>query len=155
MTDDAWSGGMRLRLSSLGAVVVDVTGVRSIRAEDSTGGFGLWPRHEDFLTVLSLGVLSWRAGDPDGAGGGPWRHAALRGGVLSMRGGRDVDIASREVVIGDDLERLAHDVLRQMAARQQAEDSARRQARELEVRALRELVRQLRPDGLRPSPVWS
>jgi hypothetical protein len=38
-------------------------------------------------------------------------------------------------------------VLQRLAQRQQAEDEARRQSRQLEVRALRELVRPLRTGG--------
>jgi F-type H+-transporting ATPase subunit epsilon len=130
--------GLHLELSSLGEVVLDLTGVRSLRAEDASGSFGLWPGHEDFLTVLVLGVMSWKPAD------GTWHHAALRGGVLTMHGGCHVQVASREVVLGDDLDRLAHTVLAQMADHQLAEDAARREARELEVRALSGLVRQLR-----------
>ncbi|MEZ5703223.1 MAG: hypothetical protein R3E42_16590 [Burkholderiaceae bacterium] len=47
--------GLHLVLSSLGEVVV-ATGVTSVRAEDASGGFGLWPGHADFLTVLGGGV---------------------------------------------------------------------------------------------------
>jgi len=130
--------GLHLELSSLGDVVLDLRGVRALKAEDASGSFTLWPGHEDFLTVLVLGVMSWRR--PDGA----WHHAALRGGVLTMHDGCRIQVASREVVIDDDLDRLAHTVLARMADHQQAEDAARRQARELEVRALGGLVRQLR-----------
>jgi len=138
--------GLQLSLSSLGEQVLDLRGVRSVRAEDASGSFGLWPGHEDFLTVLVLGVLSWRVdGGPSGGHeAGTWHHAALRGGVLTMHDGCRIQVASREVVLGDDLDRLAHTVLRQMADHQQAEDDARRQARELEIRALGGLVRQLR-----------
>ena len=130
--------GMHLVLSSLGAVVVDVTGVRSLRAEDASGGFGLWPGHADFLTVLGVGVLSWRFDD------GAWHHCAVRRGVLTMRRGCELAVATREAIAGDDLGRLEGEVVARLAKHQQVEDDARRESRQLEIRALRELVRPLR-----------
>jgi F-type H+-transporting ATPase subunit epsilon len=138
--------GMHLLLTSLGAVVVDTTGVRSLRAQDASGSFGLWPGHADFLTVLGVGVLSWRAADDR------WRHCAVRRGVLTLRRGCELSIATREAVPGDDLERLEHEVRGRLAERQHAEDEARRQERQLALRAMRELLRSLRPrpPGLPP-----
>jgi alternate F1F0 ATPase F1 subunit epsilon len=93
--------GMHLLLTSLGEVVVDARGVRSLRAQDASGSFGLWPGHADFLTVLGAGVLSWRAGDD------VWHHCAVRRGVLTMRRGCELAVATREAVPGDDLLGLA------------------------------------------------
>jgi F-type H+-transporting ATPase subunit epsilon len=130
--------GIHLVLSSLGAIVVDARGVASVCTEDASGSFGLWPGHTDLLTVLALGVLSWRGHE------GSWHHCALRGGVLTMRRGCELQIATREAVAGDDLDRLEHEVLAQMATRQRSEDAARLEARQLELCALRELMRPLR-----------
>jgi F-type H+-transporting ATPase subunit epsilon len=127
--------GIHLMLSSLGTVLVNAVGVRSLRAEDASGSFGLWPGHADFLTVLGVGVLSWQ----DHAEA--WHHCAVRRGVLTMRRGAELEIATREAIQGDDLDRLEHVVLDQLTQRQDAEDETRRQVRQLEVRALRELVR--------------
>lgn len=127
--------GIHLVLSGLGEVLVDAHGVQSVRAEDASGGFGLWPGHADFLTVIGVGVLSWQ----DHAD--VWHHCAVRRGVLSMHKGVELKVATREAIAGDDLDRLEHDVLTQLAKRQDAEDDTRRQVRQLEVRALRELVR--------------
>jgi F-type H+-transporting ATPase subunit epsilon len=145
----AWphADGLHLVLSSLGTVLVDQSGVRSMRAEDASGGFGLWPGHADFLTVLSVGVLSWR--DREGA----WHHAALRGGVLSLRRGAELAIATREAMASDDLVQLEHQVLAQLRQREGVEAAQRRQSRQLEVSALRELVRPLKPRGL-PTGDW-
>lgn len=127
--------GMHLVLSGLGEVLVDAHGVQSVRAEDASGGFGLWPGHADFLTVVGVGVLSWQ----DHAG--VWHHCAVRRGVLTMRNGVELKVATREAIAGDDLDRLEQDVLIQLTQRQNAEDETRRQVRQLEVRTLRELVR--------------
>jgi F-type H+-transporting ATPase subunit epsilon len=92
--------GLHLRLTSLGAVVADVSGVRAVRGEDASGAFSIWPGHADFLTVLGVGVLSWRTGEGEGA----WRHCALRRGVLTLRRGCELSVATREAVPGEDLQ---------------------------------------------------
>jgi F-type H+-transporting ATPase subunit epsilon len=139
--------GLHLVLSSLGQVIVDATGVRSLRAEDASGGFGLWPGHADFLTVLGVGVLSWK----DKAE--RWHHCAVRRGVLTLRRGVELEIATREAIPGDDLDRLENEVLTQLLKRQRAEDDSRRQVRQLEVRTLRELVRP-KTGGALPEGTW-
>lgn len=133
--------GIHLVLADLARVVVDAQGVRSVRTEDASGGFGLLPGHADLLTVLPLAVLSWRDRDDS------WHHCALRGGVLTMRGGCELRVAAREAVPGDDLDALEHAVIEHMAQRQQREEEARRAIRQLELRALRELLRPLRGAG--------
>jgi F-type H+-transporting ATPase subunit epsilon len=139
---------LHLVLSSQGAVLVDRADVQSLRAEDASGGFGLWPGHADFLTVLGVGVLSWRCGPAEDA---PWQHCAVRRGVLTMRRGCELEVATREAVLGDDLVQLEREVMTRLAQRQQTEDEARRQAHELEIRALRQLVR---PAESRHGGVW-
>ncbi|MGP1628768.1 MAG: hypothetical protein ACTS5V_02410 [Giesbergeria sp.] len=146
---NAWprADAIHLVLSSLGAVLVDAEGVRSVRAQDATGSFGLWPGHEDLLAVLSVGILSWR--DTQGA----WHYCALRSGVLTLRRGCDLQIASREAVLGDDPAQLESTVLEQLRQRQQTEDHARRESHQIEV----QLLRQLQPGraGPRSTPgVW-
>ena len=136
--------GIRLVLADLAHVVVDAEGGRSVRTEDASGSFGLLPGHADLLTVLPLAVLSWR----DRADA--WHHCALRGGVLTIRAGCELRVAAREAVAGDDLEALEHAVLERMAERQQREDEARRAVRQLELRALRELLRPLRSGAAAP-----
>lgn len=133
----AWphADGLHLVLSSLGQVIVDARGVLSLRAEDASGGFGLWPGHADFLTVLGVGVVSWKDR------GERWHHCAVRRGVMTLTHGTELNIATREAIPGDDLDQLENEVLAQLIQRQQVEDDSRRQVRQLEVRTLRELVR--------------
>lgn len=132
---NAWprANAIHLVLSSLGAVLTDATGVRSVRALDATGSFGLWPGHEDLLAVLSVGLLSWR--DAQDA----WHWCALRGGVLTLQRGCELQIASREAVLGDDPAQLESTVLEQLRQRQQTEDHARRESHQIEVQLLRQL----------------
>ena len=132
---NAWprANAIHLVLSSLGAVLTDAPGVRSVRALDATGSFGLWPGHEDLLAVLSVGLLSWR--DAQDA----WHWCALRGGVLTLQRGCELQIASREAVLGDDPAQLESTVLGQLRQRQQTEDHARRESHQIEVQLLRQL----------------
>ena len=146
---NAWpqADSIHLVLSSLGAVVVDASGVRSVRATDATGSFGLLPGHEDLLAVLSVGLLSWR--DAQGA----WHWCAVRGGVLTLRDGCELHIASREAILGDDPAQLETTVLEQLRQRQQTEDHARRTSHQIEV----QLLRQFQPgkaDGRTAPGVW-
>ena len=131
----AWpqANGIHLVLSSLGAVLVDTEGVRSVRAQDATGSFGLWPGHEDLLAVLSVGLLSWRDAQDT------WHWCAVRSGVLTLRRGCALQIASREAVLGDDPVQLESTVLEQLRQRQQTEDHARRESHQIEVQLLRQL----------------
>jgi ATP synthase protein I len=96
---------MRLRIITPLFVVVDEDGVLALRAEDATGSFGILPQHADFLTSLAISVVSWESSDGTG------HYCAVRRGVLSVNGGRDIDIATREAVPGDDLGTLDKTVL--------------------------------------------
>ena len=97
---------MRLVITTPVAVVADLEDIRHVRAEDDTGAFGILPRHTNFLTALTISVVSWR--DSAGAEG----HVAVRGGVLRVTNGDLVEIATREAVSGDDLETLENEVVR-------------------------------------------
>lgn len=146
----AWphADGLHLVLSSLGQVIVDTTGVKSLRAEDASGGFGLWPGHADFLTVLGVGVVSWKGRDDQ------WHHCAVRRGVMTLRRGAILEIATREAIPSDDLDQLENEVLAELIERQQTEDDSRRQVRQLEVRTLRGLVHPKSGGGFTPES-WS
>ena len=85
---------MRLRIVTPLAVVIDANGVRSLRAEDSSGSFGVLPRFADFLTSLTISVVTWRGAD------GASHYCAVRRGLLSVTGGQEIAIATREAVAG-------------------------------------------------------
>lgn len=131
---------IHLVISSLGSVILDTMNAKSVKAEDSTGNFGLRPGHADFLTVLTVGVLSWQ--DTSDA----WHHCALRRGVMSMQSGFVLNVATREAVLSDDLDRLEQEALSKFTERQAAQEEARIESRQLEARALQALVRAIRPD---------
>jgi F-type H+-transporting ATPase subunit epsilon len=131
---------MRLRIITPLAVIVDETGVLALRAEDATGGFGILPRHADFLTSLAISVVGWRSAD------GARHYCAVRRGVLSVTGGADVAIATREAVTGDDLANLAETVLSRFRADLETERTERVEGTRLQLNAIRQIMRHLRAD---------
>jgi F-type H+-transporting ATPase subunit epsilon len=90
------------------------------------------------------GVVSWS--DVDGRKG--W--CAVRRGVLTVHGGDRVSIATRQAQTGDDLDTLERDVLARFRAEADAERVARVAATKLHMRAIRQIVRALRPTVAAP-----
>jgi F-type H+-transporting ATPase subunit epsilon len=132
---------MRLRITTPLSVVVDEDGVMSLRAEDATGGFGILPRHADFLTSLAISIVSWKSKDEA-------RHyCAVRRGVLSVTAGQDIAIATREAVTGDDLATLDETVLDRFRADTETERTERVQSTRMQLDAIRQIMRHLRSDG--------
>ncbi|MGZ6218283.1 MAG: F0F1 ATP synthase subunit epsilon, partial [Vulcanimicrobiaceae bacterium] len=76
------------------------------------------------------------------------RYAAVRGGVLRVRDGKVVEIATREAVVSNDLGHLRTQVLSAMTKNVEAEQSARSGALRLEHAAVRQIYRYLRPADL-------
>jgi F-type H+-transporting ATPase subunit epsilon len=132
---------MRLRIVTPLEVVVDEDGVLAVRAEDSSGGFGVLPGHADFLTSLTPSVVSWKRADASR------RYCAVRRGVFSVSGGREVAIATREAVVGDDLATLDRTVLARFQADLDVERSEHVDTARLQLSAIRQIMRHLRPDG--------
>lgn len=135
---------IKLRIITPLRVEVEEDGVRSLRAEDASGGFGVLPGHADLLTSLNLSVLGWTRAD------GSRRYCAVRRGVLSISGGREVLVATREAVVGDDLEVLAGDVLSRLRADQERERDERVEGTRLQLSAIRQIMRHLRPGSFPP-----
>jgi F-type H+-transporting ATPase subunit epsilon len=133
---------MKLVITTPTEVVVDEEPVRYVRAEDSSGAFGIEPRHADLLTTLAVCVVRWR--DERNVE----RYAAVRAGVLRVRDGKVVEIATREAVVGNDLDHLRTQVLSTMTKNAEAEQSARSGALRLEHAAVRQIYRYLRPADL-------
>ena len=132
---------MRLRIVTPLTVVIDADDVVSLRAEDASGNFGILPGHAGFLTSLAISVVRWKGQD------GVTHFCAVRRGVLSVTGGREVAIATREAVPGDDLATLDQTVLARFRADQDTERTEHVEATRLQLRAIREIMRHLRPGG--------
>jgi F-type H+-transporting ATPase subunit epsilon len=130
---------MRLLITTPTGVVIDDGDVETVRAEDESGSFGILRGHADLLTALTVSVVSWRRVD------GEERYCAVRRGVLTVADGNTVAIATREAAMGDDLNRLEADVLDRFRDAAEAERTARTESMRLHMRAIREIVKYLRP----------
>lgn len=131
---------LHLTITTPMAALVEVR-TPSVRAEDASGGFGLWPGHVDLLTALPASVVRWRDVE-----GGAWHFCALRGGLLSVRDGAEVAIACREGVLGRDLAELAGDVAAFRAREAGQDRDLRVEQTRLHAQAVRQMMRYLRPD---------
>jgi F-type H+-transporting ATPase subunit epsilon len=128
---------MRLRITTPLAVVVNEDEILSLRAEDATGSFGILPHHADFLTSLAISIVSWQSSDET------QHYCAVRRGVLSVNAGRDIAIATREAVTGDDLATLAQTVLGRFRADIEVERTERVESTRLQLDAIRQIVSHL------------
>jgi len=132
---------MRLTIATPAEIVVDDDAIQSLTAEDASGSFGIRPGHADLLTVLVPSVIAWK----DGAGSE--HFAAVRGGVLTVQGGRTVEVASREAFAGDDIDALEAALAASVAAARDREAAARAEAAGLQAAALRHIQRYLQATG--------
>ncbi|HVY41336.1 MAG TPA: F0F1 ATP synthase subunit epsilon [Polyangia bacterium] len=135
---------MRLAIVTPLEIATTAEGVVHVRAEDSSGGFGIQPHHAPLVTTLPISVVSWRRRD------GEELHCAVRGAVLSVSGDT-VSVATREAVVDRDLERLEHEVLARF--RRATDESARVRVDEERLRAtaIRNIQRLLRPARRSPA----
>jgi F-type H+-transporting ATPase subunit epsilon len=130
---------MRLNIATPLAIVVEADNVGHLRAEDETGAFGILAGHADFVTALAISVVSWKERS------GAEHHVAVRGGMLQVRDGRMIDIATPEAVPGDDLRRLESEVLTGFRRQLIVERAARTDAQRLYLATIRQIIRILRP----------
>ncbi len=132
---------MKLRIITPLSLVVDEDGVRALRAEDASGRFGILPHHADFLTSLTISVVGWTSADAA-------RHfCAVRRGVLSVTEGQAISIATREAIVGDDLATLDQTVLARFRADIETERTEHIESTRLQLNAIRQIMRHLRPDA--------
>ena len=129
---------MRLVIADPSKVLIDQSDVRSVRAESDSGCFGILNGHADFLTTLPPSVVTWEGED------GELRHCAVSRGVLSVAGGRQVRISTREGHVGASLEELEGDILARYRAHAEAERAANSAAAKLRLEASRRIVQALR-----------
>ena len=131
---------MRLSVITPLAIIAEAEDVRHLRAEDETGAFGILPGHADFLTALTLSVVSWRdARDEE-------HHIAVDQGILEIRNGDSIIITTPKAVADDDLDRLETEVLTRFRQEIEEEHTARGDAQKLYLSAIRQIYRCLRPE---------
>jgi F-type H+-transporting ATPase subunit epsilon len=122
-------------------VIVSADDVRSFRAEDESGGFGILPGHVELLTVLNACVVRWRRATRD------WSFCALRGGVLTVKRGAEIRIACRKGILGADLSKLESGVQAQFQAEAEAARAARVEQARLHARAIRQIMLHIADGG--------
>lgn len=135
------TSSLHLTIATPFTVLVESDQVRSLRASDASGSFGILPGHADFLTVLPASVLEWRTD------GGSWKYCAIRAGVLSVSSGESVAVACRKGVLGHDLSGLEAQIFRSTEADTDQARRARVEQARLHAQAVRQLVRYLVPRG--------
>ncbi len=131
---------MRLSISTPLAIAVDAEDVAYLRGEDETGSFGILPGHADFLTALAVSVVTWRGQR------GIEHHAAVRGGMLEVRGGNTIVIAAPDAVCSDDLHHLETEVLAAFRRAAEEDQAARIDAERLYLAAIRQICHFLRSE---------
>jgi F-type H+-transporting ATPase subunit epsilon len=135
---------LTLTVATPSRVWFDAVEIVSLRAEDETGSFGIRAGHADFVTLLTRSVVRWTCAD------GITRYCAVDGGVLLVSRGAEISIACREAIPGDSLESLEAAVRRHHAVEDDAARRARVDQLRLHARAVRQMLRYLRPgaDGV-------
>jgi F-type H+-transporting ATPase subunit epsilon len=133
------SAALHLTITTPAMVLVDSDDVASVRAEDASGSFGVLPSHADLLTMLTPSVVRWRTV------AGHTGFCAVKGGVLTVSQGRSVAIACREGIVDGSLQTLEERVRIVRAEQVEADRRVRVAQAQLHMRAVRQLVRYLRP----------
>ena len=135
---------MRLTIATPDALLLQQDGIVALRAEDESGAFGIMAGHVPFLTALTASVVSWR--DESGREA----HCAVRGGLLTVRGGQDIAIATRQAFLGDDIMKLEDTLRAGMAAAEERERTERVAAAQMQAAAIRRIIGLLRPGAAGP-----
>jgi F-type H+-transporting ATPase subunit epsilon len=78
---------------------------------------------------------------------GARRYCAVRRGLLSVTAGREIAIATREAIPGDDIATLDETVLSRFRADIDLERTQRVESTRLQLNAIRQIVSHLRPAG--------
>ena len=128
---------MRLKIVTPLSVIVDED-VDSLRAEDTSGSFGVLPGHASFLTSLGISIVSWRKSEDE-------RFCAVRGGVMTVTGGDTVAIATREAMAGNNLATLDAEVLARFQSDADEERIEHVETVRLQLHAIRRMISRLRP----------
>jgi F-type H+-transporting ATPase subunit epsilon len=137
---------MRLTIATPDALLLQQDGIVALRAEDESGAFGIMAGHVPFLTALTASVVSWRDDS------GREAHCAVRGGLLTVRGGQDIAIATRQAFLGDDIMRLEETLRAGMAAAEERERTERVAAAQMQAAAIRRIIGLLRPGAAQSGP---
>lgn len=109
------------------------TPAKKVNAEGRDGFFCLLPRHRDFVTALTSGVLSYEDEN------GKERHAAVMEGVL-VKKGADVFVSTHRAVEGPKLEDLRRTVEEDFEKLREKEKKMRTAAARIETGFIRRFL---------------
>jgi len=129
---------MRLVVTTPTAVIEDVGSLCHIRAEDETGAFGILQGHADFVTILPVSVITWRAAD-DREG-----FVLVWGGFLSVRNGNLVEVAARNAFRQGELSALGETALEELVQSRSFEEETRTSEARLHLATIRQVEAVLR-----------
>lgn len=107
--------------------------VASFVGEDVSGSFGLLPRHDRFMTVLTFGLSRLRRAD------GAWEYLGVPGGVLYFVD-NELRLSTRRYLRDTDARRIAQALTRELLEEEQAMAETRRKLHRLEAEMLKRLV---------------
>ncbi len=122
---------MRIRVYTPLKIMVDEKATR-VCAEAENGSLCILPRHIDFVTSLSTGILLYSTED------GIEKYLAVDGGILVKRH-NEVFVVSMNVVAGDDLDYLQKAIEEEILDRDEHEKRSRSVLAMLEGSILREI----------------
>lgn len=138
---------MKLTITTPLDLLVRDEDILSLRAEDASGNFGIFPHHSDFMTVLGVSVVSWHNVM------GEMRYCAVNNGILIITGGKHIAIATREAVVGSDLVDLKQRVLEEFTAARALESKTRLSQERLQAETIQRIQNYLhQEDSFVPSP---
>ena len=132
------SGFTLILQSASGSQQID--NVLSFVGEDESGGFGLQPRHQRFMTSLVFGLARFRCNAND------WQFLALPGGLLYFVDNQ-LTINCRRYLVDSDYERISHTLSEQMLKEEQQLRSMKESLRRMEEQMLRRLWQMRRSGG--------
>ena len=132
---------MRLLITTPTAVIVDERDVVAVRAEDESGSFGILDGHADFLTALTVSVVSWHRADD--------RQTVLRGAARRAVGHQAAAKsrsrhAKRSPAMISPISNAS--CWRNSAKRSKPSEWREPRGLQLQMQAIRQIVRYLRPE---------
>ena len=110
-----------------------IDAVTSFVGEDASGSFGLLPRHDRFMTVLTFGLARLVLADANR------EYLGFPGGLLYFKD-NELRISTRRYLRDTDVERVAGALSRELLQEEQALAETRRKLHRLEAEMLRRLA---------------
>ena len=123
---------MHLKIMMPGETLIDQH-VSKITAEGTNGSFCLLPRHVDFLSLLTKGILSFITEE------GEEVFIAVDKGIL-VKQGQNVNVSTRHAVKGPDLGRLRRTVEAYFSKVDEREENTRRAMNKIEAGFVRRFL---------------